>query len=157
MREEDFFRRYETLLTLPVLRQMSRYRQHGSVTTFDHCLSVALLSLSIEQRLHLHADEYSLVRGALLHDFYLYDWHTGAGITRPRLHGLHHPGTALENARRYFALNPIEENIIIIHMWPLTLRTVPRCREAVIVCLADKICSVRETLFMRRGGFSEKD
>ena len=34
-------------------------------------------------------------------------------------------------------------------MWPLTFRHVPRCREAVIVCLADKYCAMVESMFQR--------
>lgn len=34
-------------------------------------------------------------------------------------------------------------------MWPLTFRHVPTCREAVIVCLADKYCTVLESMFQR--------
>ena len=80
----------------------------------------------------------------MLHDFYLYDWHKPEEA-QP-LHGFRHPATALRNARKHFALNKVEENVIISHMWPLTLRKVPRCREAALVCLADKICSLHETV-----------
>ena len=34
-------------------------------------------------------------------------------------------------------------------MWPLTFRHIPTCREAVIVCLADKYCAVLESMFQR--------
>ena len=34
-------------------------------------------------------------------------------------------------------------------MWPLTFRHVPTCREAFIVCLADKYCAVVESMFRR--------
>ena len=39
-----------------------------------------------------------------------------------------------------------EKDIICSHMWPLTIRHMPRHREAVVICLADKICSLRETI-----------
>ena len=35
-------------------------------------------------------------------------------------------------------------------MWPLTLLTPPRCREAAVVCVADKMSSATETLFERQ-------
>ena len=44
---------------------------------------------------------------------------------------------------------PQEQNIIASHMWPLTFRHVPTCREAFIVCLADKYCAVVESMFRR--------
>ena len=59
----------------PDVQRMREYIQHGSVTTYQHCKNVALVSFWLNRRLRLHADETSLAVGALLHDFYLYDWH----------------------------------------------------------------------------------
>ena len=42
-----------------------------------------------------------------------------------------------------------EQNVIASHMWPLTFRHIPTCREAVIVCLADKYCAIVESMFRR--------
>ena len=36
------------------------------------------------------------------------------------------------------------------HMWPLNPERVPRSKEAWIVCVADKLVSLHETLFRRR-------
>lgn len=54
--------------------------QHGTVTVYDHSVAVALMCLQLAMLLHIHADRRSLVRGALLHDYFLYDWH----VTRKR-------------------------------------------------------------------------
>ena len=127
------------------LEQMRAFIQHGEVTTYDHCIAVARLSFRINRRLRIRAKERDLVRGALLHDYFLYDWHTWKGP----LHGYYHPKAAVRNAKRDFAINDREENIIRSHMWPLTLFHFPRSKEALIVCIADKIISSRETLFER--------
>ncbi len=91
--------------------------------------------------------------GAFLHDFYLYDWHKHSSFRGLRrlfeMHGFAHPGSACVNAERCFAITRKEQNIISSHMWPLTFRHVPTCREAVIVCLADKYCAVLESMFQR--------
>ena len=65
------------------------------------------------------------------------------------MHGFSHPGSACVNARNYFQITQKEQNIIQSHMWPLTFRHMPTCREAVIVCLADKYCAVVESMFQR--------
>ena len=51
--------------------------QHGAVTTFAHSIRVACLAVWMADRLHLwdKVDLQSLVRAALLHDYFLYDWH----------------------------------------------------------------------------------
>ena len=123
---------------------MKRFIQHGRISTYEHVLSVTRFSFYLNRRLHLGASDSELVRGAFLHDFYLYDWHISD--SHERLHGFHHPSVALKNAMRLYTLSPVEQNIIQSHMWPLTLFSLPRCRAAVIVCLADKICSTYETL-----------
>ena len=137
----------------PKVQQMREFIQHGDVTTYQHCKNVVLVSCWLNHRLHLGADETSLAVGAFLHDFYLYDWHkkgTFHGIRRLfEMHGFSHPGCACVNAEKVFHITKKEQSIISSHMWPLTFRHVPSCREAIIVCLADKYCAVVESMFKR--------
>ncbi len=137
----------------PEVQRMREYIQHGSVTTYQHCKNVVIVSFWLNRRLHLGADETSLAVGAFLHDFYLYDWHkkgTFRGLHRLfEMHGFSHPGRACLNASKVFGITKKEQSIIASHMWPLTFRHVPSCREAVIVCLADKYCAIVESMFQR--------
>ena len=128
---------------------MKRCIQHGRISTYDHVKSVVRLSFYLNNRLHLGAPKRELVRGAFLHDFYLYDWHENGYLGR--LHGLHHPAIALKNASARYHLTPTECNIIASHMWPLTLLHMPKCRAAAIVCVADKLCSTYEVVFRNEG------
>lgn len=132
------------------VQQMNEYIQHGNVTTLDHCMNVTRMSMWLNHRLHIGGDDKSLAVGALLHDFYLYDWHCDDDGSH-RLHGFSHPGKASENAKKYFNIGQKEQKIIESHMWPLTISKLPSSREAVIVCIADKYCSAYETLFLRSG------
>ena len=125
--------------------RMKEYVQHGKVNTYDHCYAVAKTSYRLGKMLHLRFRERELVRGAFLHDYYLYDWHHYEG----RWPGLTHPGMAADHAGRDFQLSSVERDIIESHMWPLTIRKIPRSTEAALVCAADKLCSLRETLFDR--------
>ena len=104
--------------------RMRQYIQHGCVTTYEHCMRVAAISFWLNRRLNLGCDEASLVRGAFLHDFYLYDWHEPH--PEAGLHGFSHPAIALANAEQRYTLNDRERNVIRSHMWPLTLLTPPR-------------------------------
>ncbi len=132
-------------------QRMKGFIQHGHITTYSHVMNVVGMSYLLNRALHLHADKKCLVRGAFLHDYYLYDWHDRS--VHAKLHGFRHPLTALANARKRYALSSKEENIIESHMWPLTLTHIPRCREAVLVCLADKLCALHETVFRDRDMF----
>ena len=117
--------------------------QHGSTTVFAHCVKVACFSLFLANKLHIPVNTPALLRGALLHDYFLYDWHEkNAGH---RFHGFTHPATALKNAQEDFMLTPVEKDIIARHMFPLC-PIPPRCREAWLVCAADKYCALLETL-----------
>lgn len=116
--------------------------QHGDTTVLLHCLAVAYFSLKIAKTLRLRCDRNSLVRGALLHDYFLYDWHIPD--KSHKLHGFHHPARALSNAKNDFELTRTEEDIIAHHMFPLT-PIPPQSREAMLVCLVDKGCGIYET------------
>ncbi len=139
---KEFILILRELLTVEQIHEMKQYIQHGSTSTFTHCLIVAYHSYLLARRLPIGFDTRSIVRGAMLHDFYLYDWHIPD--KSHRLHGFYHPGFALKNARKHYQLNRIEEDIIEKHMWPLTLHKVPCYRESMLVSLVDKLCSAAE-------------
>lgn len=125
--------------------------QHGDMTVNQHCVNVAKLSMAISDRLHIKCNRKEMIRGALLHDYFLYDWHIGDARKPQNLHGFYHPGIALQNASKEYDLTARERDIISKHMWPLTLTKVPRCREAWIVTTADKWCSLLETVHYIHG------
>lgn len=124
------------------------FYQHGKINIYVHSLRVAYICYYWVKKYHLHVDEKALIRGALLHDYFLYDWHDKEHEHK-RPHGFFHPSAALCNAKQDFILTRKEENIIQRHMFPLTLIP-PGCKEAWLVCMADKVCSTRETVRERR-------
>lgn len=117
--------------------------QHGDVSVYEHSISVALECLKIANNLQIPIDIKSLVRGALLHDYFLYDWHEKDDSHK--WHGFRHAKTALENAKKEYILSEIEENMIICHMFPLNIR-IPKYRESIILCIADKFVATKETI-----------
>lgn len=127
---------------------MKRYIQHGKVSTFEHCTNVANCSYWIDKFFSAHSDLEVLLTGAMLHDFYLYDWHKHDNGEH-RLHGFSHASTARENAQNSFGINEKTSHVIDSHMWPLNIGRLPRSKEAWIVCIADKLVSMKETLFRR--------
>ncbi len=142
----------EDILTSEKFLSLKNFIQHGNVTVYEHCINVTLCAIKLNRKLGIHAKEKQLVRGALLHDYFLYDWHNSEapGNIHPKLHGFYHPGIAVKNATRDFSLSEREIDIIRKHMWPLTVDP-PRCREAWVVCMADKYASTLETLKLKKG------
>ena len=115
-------------------KQLKKYIHHAKHTVYRHVLSVAYISykMAINKK---NIDMASLIKVALLHDYYLYDWHHK---DHKRPHGYTHPHTAAENARRDFGLTAKEYKAIETHMWPLTLFHFPTSKIGWIICLADK-------------------
>ncbi|HVI42250.1 MAG TPA: HD domain-containing protein [Anaerovoracaceae bacterium] len=122
---------------------MRKYIQHGHTDCLLHSIAVAYFSYTIANCLNLKLNERSLITGALLHDYFLYDWHK-PDISH-RFHGFTHPKTALENALHEWELNETEIDIITKHMFPL-IPALPRYKESILVCIIDKICSIWEIL-----------
>ena len=133
----------EDLLDHPAVREMARYPQHGSTSCLEHCVHVSYLSYLFCAKHGLNTR--AAARAGLLHDLFLYDWHTYRPGKGERLHGFEHPRKALENAQRYFSLCPVERDCILRHMFPLTL-TPPKYREGYVLMWMDKYCSLMETL-----------
>ncbi len=128
------------------VQSMGAFIQHGNVTTLEHVVRVARCAYAWAELRNLDVNEKDLVAGAILHDFYLYDWHERP---HPPHHATKHPVYAAENAQKVFDSSPEVLAIVRSHMWPLPPTRVPRSREALLVCVADKYCSLYETLFLR--------
>ena len=143
-----FYTQLQELLQFEAVRSMDQFPQHGSTSCLTHSIAVAYYSLAFFRRLYPKKSAVALLRGAMLHDLFLYDWHVPH--ESHRLHGLFHPRTSLNNASRLFPIGKVERDIILRHMWPLTLIP-PRTAEAWIVCLVDKGCSLVETIAHKRG------
>ena len=125
------------------VQSMDNIKHHvHNVSCLDHCVFVAYVSFVLCKKFKLnHA---AAARAGLLHDLYLCDW-SKTDVSRFR-RLLVHPGMALKNAEK-FELSDLERDIILKHMWPITLRQIPYYRESAIVNLADKLCACIE--FMR--------
>lgn len=129
------------ILVHPNMQKEKELIQHFNVNCYEHSLAVAYLSVSLAYKFNVEVNMRSLIRGALLHDYFLYDWHEKD--ESHKLHGFSHAMTALKNASKDFELNEIEEDIIKKHMFPLNI-ALPRYKESVLVTMADKICAAYE-------------
>jgi len=135
------------ILEHETFQKQKEFMQHGKRNTYDHVLAVADKSIGIAKHLPFKYDEAALVRAALLHDYYLYDWHyPGKGH---HFHFVRHGRWAKENAIRDFNVGKREQNSIRWHMFPASL-VPPRYLEGWYITAADKICAAAEFIKRRR-------
>jgi uncharacterized protein len=141
--EPEFLEHIDDLVDSDAVNQMKEIIHHGKTTTFDHCLNVAYYNYLICKKLKL--DARAAARGGLLHDLFLYDWHT---VTLADGHALQHARRARVNAEKHFDITPLERDIIEKHMFPLTFIP-PKHRESFVTTLTDKYVSALEVITHR--------
>ena len=136
----------EDLLSDPAVRSMDALPQHAKgVSCLGHSLLVSYLSFRVCRFWGL--DARAAARGGLLHDLYLYNWLDKS--THPEInHAFEHPRVALENARARFPLTGKEADIILTHMFPLTITRPYGCLESLVVSTMDKLCALAELLHL---------
>lgn len=145
IRDLEYYDCVKNILETDIIKEMDQYIQHGNTTTLKHSLLVSYSSYKIAKKLKLNYQ--SVAKAALLHDFYLYDWHHQKQKKKfLEKHGFTHPKIALENADKYFSLTEIEKDIIVKHMWPLTFRQLPKYKETLLVSCVDKYSCTKEML-----------
>ena len=141
-----FYSICKEIIINPKYKSMKTYIAHADVSVYKHSIEVARYAYGFAVKRKIKCDLTSLVRGALLHDFFLYDWHKQPKFT---FHGFKHAKIALYNAEKEFELNKVERNIIESHMFPLNLLHFPRYKESWVVTISDKTCALKE-IFKRK-------
>ena len=137
----EFYAIIETIAYNPEVQAMSHVKQHvDGVTRLDHSVFVAYLSFLICRKVGL--DFEAAARAGLLHDLDPQDWRDSGELSLWQ-HLRRHPRTCMENAMSH-GLSELEQDIILKHMWPMNLTSLPRHRESYVVNIADKICSTAE-------------
>lgn len=138
---KEFFEAIQDLAENPIVLEMHKYPHHCETSCYQHCLNVAYYNYKICRKLGLNAR--AAARAGMLHDLFLYDWRVHAKRTHDHFHAMTHPRKALNNANKYFKLSDLEKEIILKHMWPLTV-VPPKSKEAFIISITDKYCGFCE-------------
>ena len=118
--------------------QLSKEIHHG-ITRYEHSMRVAKYSYIFCNRFN-KKNKKDVTRAALLHDFFVNsDMGNQSGSKKLESH----PSVALENAKKYFEINDIQEDIIVKHMFPVTL-SLPKYKESWLVSTVDKLVGLYE-------------
>jgi len=146
---DEFISIIQDLIQNPTVKQMRNFNQHADTSCYKHCMQVAYYTYIVCKYFRL--DYISATRGAMLHDLFLYDWRKKyRDVTISGFHAFVHPKIALKNASKIFNLNAIEQDVILNHMWPVTIKK-PHFKETVVVTFADKYSACYETFRHFRG------
>ena len=138
----EFYRIIRDIIRSEEYDSMKNYRHHIKGSVYDHSVKVAYLRYRHHKRFGTKTDLEKFIRGALLHDYYLYDWHDRNPAHR--FHGFTHPKCALENALvRYPDLTGTERDMILHHMFPLTPAP-PRTKAGWLLCFYDKAAALSD-------------
>ena len=142
MKEKEFDLIINDLVNNKTVLEMKKYYQHGSTSCFEHCYNVAYICYKMAKKLGW--DSVSAARGAMLHDLFLYDWRIPKkNRVNKKMHAFTHGEIALNNANKLFKLNDTEKDMILRHMWPVTI-VPPKYKEGFVLTLADKWCATKE-------------
>ena len=118
--------------------QSLKSENHHGLSRYEHSLRVAKNTYRLSKKMKL--DYISATRGALLHDYFTdEEYRNTKGMKKYSMH----PVIALNNAIREYELNPIEENVIVSHMYPMG-KTKPNCKESWLVTSVDKSVAIYE-------------
>ena len=152
--DEEYMEIVKDIINNETVLEMKKYRQHYNINTYEHCLNVSYISYRICKKLKL--DYKSMARAAMLHDLFLYDWRNSRKeLNLEGYHAYVHPKIALENASKLYDLNEKEKDIILKHMWPVTLK-LPKYKETYIITLVDKYSALQESAQYYRNKIESK-
>ena len=132
----EFYQLIEPYQHHPKVLDMKTCKHHG-IDRYDHSFRVAYHTYKVTKRWKLNYQ--SATKAAFLHDFFIDEVKEENAIGRLQKH----PAIAAKNAKDYFGLTEMEENMIQTHMFPVTMRP-PKTREGWILDVVDDVASIYE-------------
>ncbi|MDD6468267.1 MAG: HD domain-containing protein [Erysipelotrichaceae bacterium] len=137
--DQEFCSMIKDLLENEMVLELKKFNQHHRYSRFDHSVSVAYYTYKMCLKWHVEPKE--IVRAALLHDLFIYDWRVEKSEFGS--HAFAHPKEACINAEKIMPLTDMQKNCILSHMFPLS-KTMPRYKGSWIIQAADKYSAIQE-------------
>lgn len=138
-----YFECVKDLLSDRNVLRLDEFAHHSGTSRLQHSLNVSYYNFLLCRFLRL--DARAAARAGLLHDLFFYDRRDHVPVEGEGWHGVGHPKIAFMNASEMFPLSQLEGDMIVNHMWPLSLR-LPRYRETFVITLVDKFCAAAEVI-----------
>ena len=138
-KDKLYISKVNDILEHPEFKKLENIIHHEG-NRMNHSIRVSYHSYRICKFFHLDCDK--VARAGLLHDFFFED-NTKLNI-KDRLNVLiNHPIYACNNAKKYFEISKLEEDIISSHMFPIG-KNIPKYLESWVVDLVDDIEAIYE-------------
>lgn len=137
--DREYLNKVYDILEHNEFRKMENIVHHG-INRYDHSIRVSYYSYKVAKSLKLNSEK--VARAALLHDFFFED-NSELNKKNKIITMVKHPEYAKENAKKYFEISDLEEDIILTHMFPISPR-LPKFVESWMVDLVDDIASIYE-------------
>lgn len=142
MKNNEFLTLVRDILSSEEFKKMKTYRHHLKGSAYDHSVKVAYLCYVHHKKFKTKIALEEFVKGALLHDYYLYDHHDKNDPHKH--HWFKHPKHALSNAlKKYPNLTKTQMDMIRRHMFPLT-PIPPHTKAGWLLCFYDKVAAVSD-------------
>lgn len=122
-------------------------KHHKNTNRLVHCLHVSYRCFLVSYRHQM--DYVSAAIGGLLHDFCLTCKGEYTRKTYEDIWCFYHPQIALKNTEKYFAITDITRDMIIKHMFPITL-SIPKYKETYLIAYWDKYYAIRELCTIKK-------
>lgn len=135
----EYYSYVRDLLNCGDVMRLCEYPHHIGTSRFQHSLNVSYYNFKLCRLFHL--DAKAAARAGLLHDLFFYDRKTHKKIRNG--HCAEHANIALYNASMRFSISELEGDMILNHMFPMTLR-LPRHAETYMITIVDKFCASAE-------------
>ena len=140
--DSKFYGLIKNIIETDNYKSQKNFISHGNTNLYDHQINVAYECYKYLEK--KNKEDIDMIYAALLHDYYLYDWHDIKKHPRKRLHGFRHPKIAMNNAIRDYGISKRCQSMIRTHMFPLTLFHIPKSKYAYKLSIIDKKCSIKE-------------
>ena len=140
--DSKFYELIKNIIETDNYKSQKNFISHGNTNLYDHQINVAYECYKYLEK--KNKEDIDMIYAALLHDYYLYDWHDIKKYPRKRLHGFRHPKIAMNNAIRDYGISKRCQSMIRTHMFPLTLFHIPKSMDAYKLSIIDKKCSIKE-------------
>jgi uncharacterized protein len=137
--EKDEFESFISDIVLNKDFNKLSFENHHGITRYEHSMRVAKYTYNVCKKTKNKRIK-EVTRAALLHDFFINnDLKDESSSKKLKLH----PEVALANAKKYYEIDKIQEDIIVKHMFPITL-SFPKYKESWLVSFVDKFVGLYE-------------